>query len=335
MPEVITLGELLIDFVPNRKGVSLEEVPGFTKVPGGAPANVAVGVCRLGGTAGFIGKLGRDAFGRYLAGVLVKEGVDTTCLVFTPEAKTGLAFISLTAQGERDFLFYRDPSADMLLEPEEIDPGYLQGARVLHHGSISLIHETSRGATLGAVQTARQLGLWVSYDPNLRLPLWPSPEMAKEVIAGGLRTADLVKVNREELEFITGSTRVETGAERILAHGPRMVVVTLGAGGSFWLTRQGGGHVPSWQVSAVDATGAGDAFTAGLLTALLEHGKELQELSEGEVGRAVRWANAVGAITTTRYGAIPALPNREEVMALIKDRHAITNCAEGLDPAAN
>jgi fructokinase len=172
MPAVITLGEMLIDFVPTVSGVSLIEAPAFQKAAGGAPANVAVGLARLGVPSGFMGKVGEDAF--------AENGVDTTALCFSKAARTALAFVSLKADGERDFMFYRHPSADMLYTPEEVDEDYLEQARIFHYGSISLIGEPSRSATLRAIEVARQSGALISYDPNLRLNLWPDAQSAKE-----------------------------------------------------------------------------------------------------------------------------------------------------------
>lgn len=166
MPLVLTLGEALIDFVPAKAGLRLEEVPGFRRAPGGAPANVAVGLYRLKVPAGFIGKLGDDAFGHYLQRILSKNGVETKGVSFTRSAKTSLAFVSLSRSGERDFLFYRDPGADTLLEEKDVDPGLIKKAEVLHHGSISMISEPSRGATLKAVELGRQYGLKISFDPT-------------------------------------------------------------------------------------------------------------------------------------------------------------------------
>ena len=180
MPAVITLGELLIDFVSTRAGVSLEEAPAFEKAAGGAPANVAVGTARLGVTSAFLGKVGEDAFGRFLARTLKENGVDISGLCFSREARTMLAFVSLQASGERDFEFYRSPSADILYTPEEVHTALLQQARVFHFGSISLISEPSRSATLYAVETARQAGALISYDPNLRLNLWADEHAARE-----------------------------------------------------------------------------------------------------------------------------------------------------------
>ncbi len=316
MIDVITLGELLIDFVSTRSGVTLADAPAFQKAPGGAPANVAVGVARLGARSGFIGKVGNDDFGRFLAQTLQKNGVDTSALRFSDQARTMLAFVSLRADGEREFMFYRHPSADMLLRPDEIDPGYIGAARAFHLGSISLISEPSRSATLFAVETAVEAGLLVSYDPNLRLALWPSPQAAREGMLIGWRYAQVAKVSQEELAFLSGETDFDAAVDALWHERMRLLVVTLGRDGCRYATATARGHVPGYAVETVDTTGAGDGFVAGLLVGLLENEEAWNDVSALE--QVLRLANAVGALTTTRRGAIPALPTREQVASLAK-----------------
>ncbi len=204
MLDIIACGELLIDFVSTESGVSLAQAPAFVKAAGGAPANVAVGVARLGYRAGFMGQVGDDDFGHYLADTLSANGVNTDGLCFSSEARTALAFVSLRADGERDFMFYRNPSADMLWRPEDVAGNYAASTRIFHYGSISLIGEPSRSATLEALESARSGGALISYDPNLRMPLWRDPIRARNGILDGMAYADLVKVSEEELFFLTG-----------------------------------------------------------------------------------------------------------------------------------
>lgn len=320
MPRVMTLGEALIDFVPVESGLDLADVPGFTKAPGGAPANVAVGLCRLGIKSGFIGKLADDAFGRYLHGVLAGNGVDGRGISFTAEGRTGLAFISLTASGQRDFLFYRERGADTLLEEGDIDRVDLTGAEVLHHGSVSLTGQPSRGATEKAVQSGRRHGLKISFDPNLRLSLWPSGAHARDVVCGMMSAVDLLKLNEEELSFLSGRGDVEEGARWALERQAGLVVVTLGAGGCLFMNRVSQGRVPGWPVRALDTTGAGDAFMAGLLAALLEGAHAGWASLDGDaLGQACRFANAAAAISTTRMGAIGSLAFKEEVLSFLRE----------------
>lgn len=321
--DVVSLGEMLIDFLPNRTG-SLEAVESFRKAPGGAPANVAVAVSRLGGQAAFVGKVGRDAFGRFLVNVLEQEKVDTRGMVLTEEAKTGLAFVSLDENGDRDFLFYRDPSADMLLRDSDIDDRLLQQGLVFHFGSLTQIHPESRQATIAAAKKAREFGKIVSLDVNLRLPLWPSPEEAISQIRQSIPLCDILKVSEEEMEWLTGTDNAEVGSLALLEKGPKLVLVTLGAQGTFYRTESMSGRVASFRVEPVDTTGAGDAFVGGLLLQVCDRmrGRTFEQVIgfEEELREVIRYANAVGAITTTRPGAIPALPTREEVYSFMYDR---------------
>ena len=313
MFDVVSCGELLIDFVALRRGVRLVDAPAFRRAAGGAPANVAVGVVRLGRRAAFLGQVGDDDFGHHLAETLARAGVDVRGLRFSPDARTALAFVSLRADGERDFLFYRHPSADMLWRPEDVDRGVASATRIFHFGSISLIEEPARSATLVAMEIAREHGARLSYDPNLRLALWPSPEAARAGMLRGLEHAEIVKLSREELAFLTGSS--DPAAARQLWHERlQLLVVTLGAAGCAYLTPQEDGEVPGFTVPVVDTTGAGDGFVAGLLVGLLEQGLDW---SKRAVEQALRLANAVGALVCTRRGAIPALPTRRQVQRLL------------------
>jgi fructokinase len=313
MVDVIALGELLIDFVPTVSGVSLIEAPAFKKAPGGAPANVAAGLAKLGISSGFMGKVGDDAFGHFLAQTLQEAGVDTSALCFSTEARTALAFVSLRADGEREFMFYRHPSADMLYTPDEVNANAerIRNAKILHYGSISLIGEPSRSATLHAVEIARQAGLLLSYDPNLRLSLWPNAEAAKAGMLLGWPLAHLIKVSEEELAFLAGSEDLEAAARKLWHPALRLLVITRGRAGCRYVTPGFSGHVPGFAVQAVDTTGAGDGFVAGLLKGLVDHPQA--DRNEAQLRAICRYANAVGAITTTERGAIPALPTASQV----------------------
>ena len=310
MADVLTLGELLIDFVPDRTGVTLGQAERFLKAAGGAPANVAVGVRRLGVDAGFIGKVGDDPFGHWLASILERDGVDVSQLRFDDAARTALAFVSLTEEGERDFMFYRHPSADQLHRADEIDLKAVADATILHHGSISLIQEPSRSATLAAIDAARGAGRLVSYDPNLRLPLWESEGAAREGMLGPWKLAHVIKISEEELAFLTGSSDLD--AARSLMHDElRLLTVTLGQAGVAWFAGDRSGRVDGFSVKPEDTTGAGDAFVAGLLAALAREPELASD--EAALEAALRRANAYAALTTTRPGAIPALPSAAEL----------------------
>ncbi len=309
---IVCLGELLIDFVPTVNGVSLAEAPAFQKAPGGAPANVAVGAARLGRPAAFIGKVGDEEFGRLLARILADNGVDIRGLRFEPDARTALAFVTLRADGEREFMFYRHPSADMLLRPDEMDVPLIQSAAILHFGSISLIAEPCRSAHLYALEQAEQAGVLLSYDPNLRLPLWPSPQAAKEGIFSVWARAQVIKINTDELAFLTDG---RGDMDRLWHDRLRLLLITEGAGGCRYVTPHFAGLVPGIPVATVDTTGAGDAFVAAFLSQLADNPALLED--EAALRMALRFANAAGALTTTRRGAIPALPTRPAIDALL------------------
>jgi len=315
MPDVIALGELLIDFVPTVSGVTLLEAAAFAKAPGGAPANVGAGLARLGVSTGFMGKVGDDAFGHFVAETLQRVGVDTTHLLFSREARTALAFVSLRSDGEREFMFYRHPSADMLYRPEEVDLAYVRSAKAFHFGSISLIDEPSRSATFLAAETARDAGLLVSYDPNLRLALWESDAAARAGIMLGWKMADVIKISEEELAFLCGAQVVHPRLLSLWRHNLRLLVVTRGAAGCSYATPDFSGDVCGFSVKAVDTTGAGDGFVAGMLKGLLEAREAHRE--ERKLREICRYANAVGALTTTGRGAIPAMPTADQVVRFL------------------
>lgn len=314
--DVLALGELLIDFVASERGSRLGDVTTFVRAPGGAPANVAVGVARLGVSSGFVGKVGDDPFGHHLAQVLRDEGVDVTQLRFERDARTALAFVSLSDAGERDFLFYRHPSADMLHRPDEIDPEAIAAARVLHVGSISTITEPAASATRRAIAAAHAGATLVSYDPNLRLPLWPSADAAAAGIMALWGEADVIKVSDDELTFLTGSSDV-AAARSLWTERLALLLVTRGPDGVSYVLPNADGHVDGFLVEVTDTTGAGDAFTAATLAALVRDDALLRDRAALEA--ALRYANAFAALTTTRRGAIPAMPSSARVASFLAD----------------
>ncbi len=316
MANAICLGELLIDFVPTVTGTGLTDAPAFIKAPGGAPGNVAVGLARLGVKSAFMGKVGDDAFGHFLADTLAEAGVDVGPLRFSSEARTALAFVSLRADGEREFMFYRHPSADMLFTPREVDMDAISRAKLLHFGSISLIGEPSRSATLYAVDAARAAGGLVSYDPNLRLPLWPDADAAQKGMLLGLSKAHIVKLSDDESEFLTRLSDLKAACQALWHEDLKLMVVTRGRAGCVYFTPNFTGMVESFTVEAVDVTGAGDGFVAGLLQGLLADPSVVQD--ETRLRELCRFANAVGALATIERGAIPALPNRERVREFLR-----------------
>jgi fructokinase len=319
---VACFGELLIDFVPTVGGLSLADAPAFKKAPGGAPANVACGIAKLGGKAAFIGKVGDDEFGHMLCEVLKDNHVITNGVRFDSHARTALAFVTLRHDGEREFMFYRNPSADMLFQPDELDIELLQQASIFHYGSISLITEPSRSTHLEAMRIAKEAGALLSYDPNLRLPLWPSADAAKEGIMSIWDQADIIKVSDEEVIFLTGADPKDDAHNlKMMPAGCRLMLVTEGAEGCRYYTPKFHGQVGGLKVQVVDTTGAGDAFCAGLLSQLAKSPSIVED--EEKLREALTFANACGAITTTERGAIPSLPDNQTVSRLLSTAHRL------------
>ena len=312
MPKALCIGELLIDFVSTTPDVSLAEAPGFVKAPGGAPANVAVGLAKLGIDAGFIGKVGADAFGDFLREVLQENSVDTIYLIAGEASRTTLAFVATRSDGMKDITFYRHPGADTQLSPDEIDTGYVQSAELFHYGSVSLSHSPSREATLQAIQSAKASGAMLSYDPNLRLMLWDNPNDAKHWIWEVMPYADVVKISEEEWEFVTGDVELANGIERILGLGAKLLVVTLGERGCYYTNGTADGYVNGFAVDVLDTLGAGDAFVAAMLMQLMKH-EDIRALDAPRLDAIMRYANAAGALATQKIGVIPALPTPSEI----------------------
>ncbi len=311
---VLSFGELLIDFVALEMGVTVGDASGFVKAPGGAPANVAAAVARLGYASAFMGQVGDDPFGHHLAGVLAAESVDISGLTYSSEARTALAFVSNTADGDRSFMFYRHPSADMLMTPDNINTSLIDACDVFHHGSITFIREPVSSALRLALDCTVKAGKFISYDPNLRLPLWESAAAAKAGMLAGMDYANLLKISDEELEFLTGGDDVaplwRDRMEMIcVTYGPKGAVVHLKDGSKF----EHGGY----SVKATDTTGAGDAFVAAMLIGLLEHRDDYR----AQLPAILDFANAVGALTCLHKGAIPSLPTMAAACAFQAGRN--------------
>ncbi|MDB5055425.1 MAG: fructokinase2-like [Bacilli bacterium] len=328
--KIIAFGEALIDFVSLESGCGLEDAHGFAKAAGGAPANVAAAVAKLGGKAGFIGKVGKDPFGYFLRNTLQEIGVEVSHLLHSNEAKTTLAFVSLQENGERDFMFYRQPGADMLLNVSDINESYIQSAAIFHFGSISLGSEPIREATLHAIRIAKAANAVISFDPNWRPALWDSPNQALYEFGNVLSFVDIIKLNEEEIEFFTGTTKPQEAAERLHIKGISLVTITLGEKGCYYSYAKEDfkttGFCPGFSVIPLDTTGAGDSFIGGLLTRLLEtsviHAAEISlgsfNWSVDDFKEAVRFAVVTSALTVTKKGGIPALPHREEVEGILQ-----------------
>ncbi len=311
MFDVVSVGELLIDFVEaSHAGRSVL----FEQYPGGAPANVAVTLARLGRRSAFVGKVGSDQFGDFLRRELKENHVDVTGLVTAKEFNTTLAFVHLDGAGERSFTFYRKPGADMMLTSEDIDYDIVRQSTLFHFGGVSLTRDPARSTILKLDQFSRAHHKMVSFDPNLRLSLWKSEEEAREVIHRGACHANLIKISSEELFFMTGTHEVYEGS-RILneRYHARLILVTLGQDGCFYRTAHDTtGIIPSFEVKAMDTTGAGDAFLGGFLASLLDKnptvGPDFDVSSVSTLESMIRRANAVGALTTKAKGSMSAIP---------------------------
>ena len=309
MTEITTIGEVLIDLT--QTGVNGQNVPVFAANPGGAPANVAVAAARLGASAAFIGKVGRDGFGAYLTGVLTENGVDASG-VRADETPTTMAVVTVAPGGERSFRFVR--GADALLTEDEVDTALIEGSKVLHFGSVSLTAEPARSATLFAARHAREHGVLVSYDPNYREALWPDREEAVARMCAPLPLVDMLKLSDEELPLLTGTDDPAEGTRRLADRGVSLVLLTLGGEGAFWRWQGKTGLVPGVATAVADTNGAGDTFLGAVLSRLCRRpAGPLEGLTAGEVEDIVSFANRAAAKTCSRSGAIPAMPTLAEL----------------------
>ena len=305
---IISLGEALIDFIPLD-----EQNMNYQKSPGGAPANVAVGLARLGTKSSFLGKVGEDVLGRFLKDTLKGYGVRVNQMLSTPDNRTGVVFVTNREEGERSFDFYIDPSADRFLQVNDIDEEDLATHKILHFGSISMISSPAKESTLHAVKVAKDNGLLVSYDPNLRLGLWDSEENARETIKSMLPEVDIVKISEEELEFITGEKELEAGAANLKAYNIPFLIITMGAQGSSVHLGEDCRYIPAMKVKAVDTTGAGDAFVSGILHSMDKYQGKIETLSLEEAVHMAQFATISGALAASTKGAMTALPTLEEI----------------------
>lgn len=315
--DVVALGELLIDFTHN--GFSGQGNPLFEANPGGAPCNVLAMLGKLGYTVAFIGKVGRDGFGVQLQEALRAAGIDTRGLRWDDRVHTTLAVVHTLPDGDRDFSFYRDPGADRMLTEEELPLDLVGDCRIFHFGTLSMTHEGVRRATLKAIAHARENGALISFDPNLRPPLWSSLEDAAEQIRSGLRLCDVVKLADNEIEFITGEKDFDKAAASLLQRYPniRILNVTAGPDGSSCYTGSRRVRVPAFRLGGtIETTGAGDTFCASVLGYLLEHGTE--DLTERQLTEMLRFANAAAYLVTTKKGALRAMPEKEQVLDILK-----------------
>lgn len=309
--DILTIGEVLIDLT--QTGRDSRGIPQFAANPGGAPANLAVAAARLGAKTAFIGKVGADAFGRYLTGVLTENGVDASAVAVDPAHPTTLAVVTVDASGERDFSFYRTANADVMLAPADISDEMLRAARIVHFGSVSLTADPARSATLDAVRRAKAMGAVITYDPNYRANLWPDQATAVAQMQAPLDLVDILKVSDEELPLLTGTTDCAAGTAQLARHGIGLIFVTLGPDGVFYRMGERTGHVAGVPCQVGDTNGAGDTFFGAALSRLCH--MDLSALTAEKLEAVLAFANQAASITTSRHGAIPAMPTAAEMAA--------------------
>ena len=314
--DVIALGEALVDFLPETAGSRVRDVQTWKKCLGGAPANVVVGISRLGGRSAMCGVTGEDELGHFITEELAREGVDVSRVRHTTEGKTGIGFVSLTAEGERSFLFYRHQAAEFQLCLADVDHAFLGSATVLHLGTNSLLLPTAREASLAAARAAKDRGQIVSCDPNLRLHLWKDPAQLRALLDQLLACCSVVKLSDEEIVFVTGETEPAAALAALRSLGVALPIVTLGPRGALLQVGEMVLEVPAPKVAVVDTTGAGDGFMAGLLfklTRVATTRAQLEALTAAQVEPMARFACRVGAQVVTRMGAVAGLPRMSEL----------------------
>ena len=315
--DVVALGELLVDFTQN--GVSEQGNLLFEANPGGAPANVLAMLRKLGKRCAFIGKVGKDSFGDMLAKTVEEAGIDIRGLRRDADIPTTLAVVHTFPGGDRDFSFYRKPGADILLRADELDETLLKDCRIFHFGTLSLTDEPCKSATVKAYELAKAAGALISFDPNLRPPLWKSEADAKAAIEWGLARCDILKISDNEIEFMTGETDFDKGAAILKERFPQIRLLNVTAGGDGSFSYYGGKRVfvPACKLGGViETTGAGDTFCASVLNFVLENG--LDGLTEKDMTAMLRFANTAAYIVTTKKGAIRSMPERGQVEELLK-----------------
>ena len=319
--DVVAIGELLIDFTEN--GLSEQGNPLLEANPGGAPCNVLAMLAKLGRRTAFIGKVGKDQFGRQLKEAVEEAGIDTRALRMDDTVHTTLAFVHKKPDGDRDFSFYRNPGADIMLRADEVDEELIAASRVFHFGSLSLTHPEVREATHRAVELARRHGCMISFDPNLRPPLWSTLDEAKEQIAWGLEQCDVLKISDNEIQWFTGKDDFDEGIAFLQSkYGIPLILLSKGKdGSSAYYKRMRIDAAPFLQENTIETTGAGDTFCACVLNYLLDH--DLKDLHGRELEEMLTFANAAASLITTRKGALRVMPTREEVEKLLCSRKSI------------
>ena len=313
--DVVALGELLIDFTEN--GISSQGNPIFEANPGGAPCNVLAMLQKLGKKTAFIGKVGSDMFGSQLTETVKAAGIDVTGLVSDKSVSTTMAFVHTLPDGDREFSFVRDPGADMMLRKDEIDVDIVSSAKIFHFGTLSSTHEGVREATRYGVDIAKESGALISFDPNLRPPLWNSLEDARREIEYGLSKCDILKISDNEIEFMTGSTDYDKAVRELMGkYHIKLAFATLGKKGSRAYFGDMQAEFGGFDVDTIETTGAGDTFCGSALNFILEH--DINALTENDLKELLAFANAAAAIITTRRGALKVMPEKKEILDLLR-----------------
>lgn len=313
MGKVLTIGEALIDFIPEEKGVGLKDVSKFTKFTGGAPANVAAAVSKLGGESAFIGKLGNDGFGDFIIENLKEVNVNTDFVSRTNEANTALAFVVLKDDGDREFSFYRNPSADMLLDKDEIKEEWFNEGDILHFCSVDLIEAPVKYAHIRAIEIAKEKNCIVSFDPNVRKPLWNDLEECRKTILEFIPKADILKISSEEIQFISENDNEMESIKSFFVGDVKVVILTRGEDGVSIFTKDKEVNINGLTIDAIDTTAAGDSFIGAFLYKVSSLGIDINNIDIDLLNEIGIFANNVGAITATRKGAISSIPTFEEV----------------------
>lgn len=322
MKTVIAIGEALIDFIPQTKGCALKDNAVFERVCGGAPANVTAAVSLLGGRSKMITQLGKDGFGDHITEVLEQVGVDTSCILRTDRANTSLAFVALKADGNRDFSFYRKPGADMLLEAEQVKEEWFSECGALHFCSVDLVECPMKEAHKRAIALAKAQGAVISFDPNLRFPLWEDHEELRRTVRAFIPYADILKISDEELEFITGKTDIHDAADALFSEGVQMILYSEGPDGARILTKEYEVCVPAISVPVSDTTGAGDAVIGAFLYGFAENNiTDISCVSKEKAEELLKFANAYAAYSVTGKGAIAAYGTKDEVLSFMKEHN--------------
>lgn len=316
-PTITSIGEVLVDFVSTATG-SLSESPAFVKTVGGEAANVAVGLAKLGSHSVFIGKVGADSFGRFLASALKKHGVDVRHVVFDKNHKTRLAFVSLEASGERDFEFWEKIPAGEQLLFSDVKHSALRKARIVNIAPLLLMKEPARTTAFQVARKLQKSKTEIAFDANVRLALWHSALEAKRVMSKMAKLSTILRLNDDEAKFLTGKSDVQLAARELLTLGPKLIAVTLGANGCYFQTRRAEGLVSGYKVKAIDTTGCGDAFFAALLHGIAHSTSTLDDMSEGELSSICLYANAVGALTSLTRGGAEGVPYPGTIIRFLK-----------------